>query len=150
MIADGGVKYSGEVTKALAAGASSVMMARFWRNRRGAGRARALSGWSYKVVPRHGLARRDEARNRDRYAQTGTTDEKLVPMARGPAACRTADRSVRSWSSWSAAFAPAWATPHRTIPSSERTRTSSAYLAGCAKATCHDVIITEEAPNYRV
>ena len=81
IIADGGVKYSGDVTKAIAAGASSGDDRLALRgHRRVAGRPRPLPGAQLQGVPRHGLARRDEAAaSKDRYGQGGTADEKLVP-----------------------------------------------------------------------
>ena len=61
IISDGGVKYSGDVVKALAAGASvdhDRLAPR--RHRGGAGRGHPVPGPQLQVVPRHGLARRDE------------------------------------------------------------------------------------------
>ena len=63
LIADGGIKFSGDITKALAAGRAlrdDRLAAR--RHRGGAGRDDPLPGPHVQGVPRHGLARRDEGR----------------------------------------------------------------------------------------
>ena len=63
IIADGGIRYSGDITKAVAVGASSIMIGSlFRRHRREPGRVDPLSGPQLQGVSRHGLARRDAAR----------------------------------------------------------------------------------------
>ena len=64
-IADGGVRYSGDIPKAIAAGANCVMIGGALRRHRGvARRGGALPGPVVQVLPRHGLARRDAAGRR--------------------------------------------------------------------------------------
>ena len=80
MIADGGIKYSGDITKAIAAGADCVMIGGLFagteeaRARRfciRAARSRAIAAW-VRSAPWRGLGA-------DRYAQEGADDGKLVP-----------------------------------------------------------------------
>ena len=62
IIADGGIKYSGDITKALAAGADSVMIGSlFAGTEESPGETILYQGRTYKVLSRHGLARRHGA-----------------------------------------------------------------------------------------
>src|SRR6202035_3151704 len=80
VIADGGIKYSGEVTKAIAAGASSVMIGSLFAGTDEApGDLVLYQGRSYKVYRGMGSIGAMKKGSRDRYAQAGTADEKLVP-----------------------------------------------------------------------
>ncbi|MFO0658316.1 MAG: IMP dehydrogenase [Polyangiaceae bacterium] len=80
IIADGGVKYSGEVTKALAAGASSVMIGSLFAGTdESPGELVLFQGRSYKVYRGMGSLGAMRKGSKDRYGQGGTADEKLVP-----------------------------------------------------------------------
>ena len=80
VIADGGVKYSGDVTKAIAAGASSVMIGSLFAGTDEApGELVLYQGRSYKVYRGMGSLGAMKRGSRDRYGQAGTADEKLVP-----------------------------------------------------------------------
>src|SRR6266850_6676803 len=80
VIADGGVKFSGDVVKALAAGASSVMIGSLFAGTDEApGELVLFQGRSYKVYRGMGSLGAMKRGSRDRYGQGGAADEKLVP-----------------------------------------------------------------------
>src|SRR5690606_36165857 len=80
VISDGGIKYSGDVTKALAAGASCVMIGSLFAGTDEApGELVLYQGRSYKVYRGMGSLGAMKRGSRDRYGQAGTADEKLVP-----------------------------------------------------------------------
>ena len=83
VIADGGIKYSGDVAKAIAAGAHTRHDRQpVRRHRRGAGRDHPLPGPQLQGVPRHGLDRRD-ARRQPRPLLPGRGDQRRQARARG-------------------------------------------------------------------
>jgi IMP dehydrogenase len=153
IIADGGIKYSGDVAKAIAAGANSVMIGSIFAGTDEApGEIVLFQGRSYKVYRGMGSIGAMRAGSRDRYFQGEvTSDAKLVPEGiegrvpyRGPLSqsiyqlvgglksgmgytgCRTIDE-LRS-----------------------KARFMRATAMGLRESHVHDVIITKEAPNYRV
>jgi IMP dehydrogenase len=80
IIADGGVKYSGDLTKAIAAGASCIMIGSLFAGTDEApGDLVLYQGRSYKVYRGMGSLGAMKKGSRDRYGQGGTADEKLVP-----------------------------------------------------------------------
>jgi IMP dehydrogenase len=96
VIADGGIKYSGDFAKALAAGASCAMVgSHARRHRRGPGEVILYQGRSYKSLSRHGLARRDGARlGRPLFPEGRRTSTSWCPRgSRGR--CPTRARSRR-------------------------------------------------------
>ncbi len=80
IVSDGGVKYSGDATKAIAAGASSVMIGSLFAGTDEApGEMVLFQGRSYKVYRGMGSLGAMKKGSRDRYGQAGAADEKLVP-----------------------------------------------------------------------
>src|SRR5213076_2853440 len=80
IISDGGIKFSGDITKALAAGAHSVMIGSLFAGTDEApGEIILYQGRSYKVYRGMGSVGAMRAGSRDRYFQVETTDTKLVP-----------------------------------------------------------------------
>ena len=153
VIADGGIKFSGDIVKALAGGArqrDDRLAVR--RHRRGARRGRAVPGPHVQGLPRHGLARRDGRRQPRPLLpgrRRGRRASSCPKASRG--ACRTAAASRAASTSWSAACAPAWATVGAAdLARAAREGALRAHLpAGLRESHVHDVIITKEAPNYR-
>jgi len=151
IIADGGVKFSGDVTKAIAAGAHSVMIGSLFAGTDEApGDLVLLHGRTYKVYRGMGSLGAMKAGSKDRYGQGGTADEKLVPEGiEGRVAHRGALRSIlyqllgglRSGMGY---------TGSATI---QELRTKAKFIritsAGLKESHVHDVTITEEPPNYR-
>ena len=80
IVADGGVKHSGDITKALAAGASTVMIGSLFAGTDEApGDLVLYQGRSYKVYRGMGSLSAMRRGSKDRYSQGGTANEKLVP-----------------------------------------------------------------------
>jgi len=151
VIADGGVKFSGDVTKAIAAGASCVMIGSLFAGTdESPGDLVLYQGRSYKVYRGMGSLGAMRKGSKDRYGQGGTADEKLVPEGiEGRVPHRGSLASIlyqlvgglRSGMGY---------TGCRTI---QELRTKSKFVRitsqGLRESHVHDVIITEEAPNYR-
>ncbi len=151
IIADGGIKYSGEVTKALAAGASAVMIGSLFAGTdESPGDLVLYQGRSYKVYRGMGSLGAMKRGSRDRYGQGGAADEKLVPEGiEGRVPYRGSLASIihqlvgglRSGMGY---------TGSSTI---QHLRSKSRFVRitsqGLRESHVHDVIITEEAPNYR-
>ncbi|OIO02028.1 MAG: IMP dehydrogenase [Elusimicrobia bacterium CG_4_10_14_0_2_um_filter_56_8] len=80
VIADGGIKFSGDITKAIAAGADCVMLGTLLAGSREApGDIILYHGRSYKAYRGMGSVGAMEAGSKDRYGQAGVEKEKLVP-----------------------------------------------------------------------
>jgi IMP dehydrogenase len=151
IIADGGVKYSGDVVKAIAAGASTVMIGSLFAGTDEApGDLVLFQGRSYKVYRGMGSLGAMKRGSKDRYGQGGTADEKLVPEGiEGRVPYRGSIGSIiyqligglRSGMGY---------TGSRTI---HDLRTNARFVRvtsqGLRESHVHDVLITEEAPNYR-
>jgi IMP dehydrogenase len=152
VIADGGIKYSGEVTKALAAGASCVMIGSLFAGTDEApGELVLYQGRSYKVYRGMGSLGAMKKGSRDRYGQGGTADEKLVPEGiEGRVPHRGSLASILAQLVGGLRAGMGY-TGSRTVADLKKNaqfiRISS---AGLRESHVHDVIITEEAPNYRV
>ncbi len=151
VISDGGVKYSGDVCKAIAAGASAVMIGSLFAGTDESPGAMVLyQGRSYKVYRGMGSLGAMRKGSKDRYGQGGAADEKLVPEGiegrvpyRGSlgAILYQLVGGLRSGMGY---------TGSRTI---ENLRHDARFIRitaqGLRESHVHDVIITEEAPNYR-
>jgi IMP dehydrogenase len=153
IIADGGIKYSGDVAKAIAAGANTVMIGSIFAGTDEApGEIVLFQGRSYKVYRGMGSIGAMRAGSRDRYFQGEvTSDAKLVPEGiegrvpyRGPLSQSIYQLigGLKSGMGY---------TGCRTI---EDLRTKARFMRatamGLRESHVHDVIITKEAPNYRV
>ena len=152
VIADGGIKYSGEITKALAAGASSVMIGSLFAGTDEApGELVLYQGRSYKVYRGMGSLGAMKRGSKDRYGQAGSSDEKLVPEGiEGRVPHRGSLGSIIEQLVGGLGSGMGY-TGSRTIP---ELRNNARFIritaAGLRESHVHDVIITEEAPNYRV
>jgi IMP dehydrogenase len=152
VIADGGIKFSGDVVKALAAGASSVMIGSLFAGTDEApGEVVLYQGRSYKVYRGMGSIGAMTAGSADRYFQAEVEQGKLVPEGiEGRIPYRGSLTSnihqlvggLRSGMGYVGA---------RTL---EDLRRNSRFVrisqAGLQESHVHDVIITKEAPNYRI
>lgn len=152
IIADGGIKFSGDVAKALAAGASSVMIGGLFAGTdESPGELFLFQGRSYKVYRGMGSIGAMESGSKDRYFQDKVENKKLVPEGvegrvphKGPlsASINQLIGGLRSGMGYCGC---------RTI---EELRKKAKFIkitpAGLRESHVHDVIITKEAPNYRL
>lgn len=110
IIADGGIKFSGDITKALAAGASSVMLGGlFAGTEESPGETVLYQARTYKVYRGMGSIGAMERGGGDRYGQAGRSAQKLVPEGIEGAFPIKA-RWLRWCTNWSAASNQGWAT----------------------------------------
>ena len=151
-ISDGGIKYSGDIVKALATGAHSVMIGSLFAGTEEApGEVILFQGRSYKSYRGMGSLAAMKQGSRDRYFQAGEEDLKLVPEGiegrvpyKGPLAMNVHQLvgGLRAGMGY---------TGCGTI---EELRTRAKFVritqAGLRESHVHDVQVTQEAPNYRV
>jgi IMP dehydrogenase len=153
VISDGGIKFSGDVVKALAAGASTVMIGSLFAGTEEApGEVVLYQGRSYKVYRGMGSIQAMTDGSADRYFQAEVTDaRKLVPEGiegripyRGNLTSNIHQLLGGLRSGMGYVGAPG-------LPDlRERARFVRISPAGLQESHVHDVIITKEAPNYRI
>lgn len=153
IIADGGIKFSGDITKALAGGADSIMIGSlFAGTEESPGETILFQGRTYKVYRGMGSLEAMKEGSRDRYFQEKMeTDKKLVPegiVGRVPYRGSLADTvyqlvgGLRSGMGYLGC---------ETISAlQQKPRFIQITPAGLQESHVHDVIITKEAPNYRM
>lgn len=157
LIADGGIKFSGDIAKALAAGADTVMIGSLLAGTREApGEVILLGGRRFKQYRGMGSIGAMRAGSKDRYFQDDVGDpeaetRKLVPEGiEGRVPYRGALSSV-IYQMVGGLRAGMGYTGCKDIPS---LRTKAKFLKqspqGLRESHVHDVVVTEEAPNYRV
>ncbi len=151
LVADGGIKFSGDVTKALAAGAHSVMIGSLFAGTDEApGETILYQGRTFKAYRGMGSLGAMKQGSADRYFQDEEEPRKMVPEGiegmvpyKGPVSTLLAQLTggVRSGMGLSGAA---------TLPDLVRkARFVRITAAGLKESHAHDVIITKEAPNYR-
>ncbi len=152
LVSDGGIKYSGDVTKALAAGANSVMIGTLFGGcEESPGETVLYQGRTYKVYRGMGSLGAMREGSKDRYAQENVEDDaKLVPEGvegqvpyRGTLAVNVLQLigGVRAGMGYVGCA---------TIEELQTTaRFMQVTAAGLTEGHVHDVFITNEAPNYR-
>jgi IMP dehydrogenase len=153
VIADGGIKYSGDIAKALAAGAHSVMIGSLFAGTDEApGEVVLYQGRSYKVYRGMGSLGAMRAGSRDRYFQTEVASEaKMVPEG---IEGRVPYRGSLSQSIYQLIGGVRAGMGYCGCHNIEELRTKARFVrvtqSGLRESHVHDVIITKEAPNYRV
>ncbi len=152
VIADGGVKYSGDVAKAIAAGADSVMIGSLFAGTDEApGEVILYQGRSYKVYRGMGSIGAMRAGSGDRYFQGGRDATKLVPEGiegRVPYKGALSESVYQLVGGLRSAMGYVGCA---TIPAmKQNARFVRITQQGLRESHVHDVIITKEAPNYRV
>ncbi|HET8900075.1 MAG TPA: IMP dehydrogenase [Rhodanobacteraceae bacterium] len=152
LIADGGVRYSGDLPKALAAGASTIMLgSMFAGTEESPGEVELFQGRSYKSYRGMGSLGAMALGSKDRYFQEGAEADKLVPEGiegrvpyRGP--LRNIIHQLIGGLRASMGYVGA--------ASIDDVRHKAQFVqvttAGVTEAHPHDIQITKEAPNYRL
>jgi IMP dehydrogenase len=152
VIADGGIKFSGDITKAIAAGASAVMIGGlFAGTEESPGETILYQGRTFKSYRGMGSLGAMEAGSADRYAQEGAERGKSVPEGiegqvayKGPLSGLVEQLvgGLRSGMGYCGAA--------NLKELQERSKFIRISSAGLRESHVHDVIITREAPNYRL
>jgi IMP dehydrogenase len=150
VIADGGVKHSGDVTKAIAAGASAVMVGSLFAGTdESPGDLVLYQGRSYKVYRGMGSIGAMRKGSRDRYGQAGTADEKLVPEGiEGRVPHRGSLASILYQLIGGLRSGMGYTGCKSVSELRAKARFVRITSQGLRESHVHDVIITEEAPNY--
>ncbi len=151
IIADGGVKYSGDITKALAAGAHSIMIGGLFAGTdESPGETILYQGRSYKVYRGMGSLGAMEQGSKDRYQQAGVESKKLVPEG---VEGRVPNKGPLSQSVHQLMGGLRSGMGYCGCKNLNELRQKAKFLritnAGLRESHVHDVIITREAPNYR-
>jgi IMP dehydrogenase len=153
IIADGGIKYSGDVTKALAAGADTVMIGSlFAGTEESPGEMVIFQGRSYKIYRGMGSEDAMKAGSKDRYYQEDIEMEsKLVPegiVGRVPSRGKLSDLVYQMVGGVRSGMGYVGANSIAELQSKARFVRISP--AGLRESHVHDVTIMKEAPNYWV
>lgn len=153
IIADGGIKYSGDITKALAAGASSVMIGSlFAGTEESPGETILYQGRTYKVYRGMGSLGAMKQGSRDRYGQADVEDSmKLVPEGIEGQVPYKGSLSFNIHQLVGGLRSGMGYLGSRDVATLRaRARFMQITSAGLKEGHVHDVFITKEAPNYRV
>ncbi|HVG19345.1 MAG TPA: IMP dehydrogenase, partial [Blastocatellia bacterium] len=152
-IADGGIKFSGDITKAIAAGADSVMIGSLFAGAdESPGEIILFQGRSFKAYRGMGSLSAMKEGSRDRYGQASESQvTKLVPEGiegkvahKGPLASLVHQLVGGLRAGMGYCGCGSLADLH------ERARFIRVSAAGLRESHVHDVVITQEAPNYRI
>src|SRR5271166_2576195 len=152
IIADGGIKYSGDISKAIAAGASCVMIGSlFAGTEESPGETILFQGRTFKSYRGMGSTGAMEAGSADRYSQEGADRGKSVPEGvegrvayKGPLS-GLSDQLVGGLKS-----GMGYVGARNITELTEKARFVRITAAGLRESHVHDVVITKEAPNYRM
>jgi IMP dehydrogenase len=152
VIADGGIRFSGDISKALVAGAHAVMIGSMFAGTEEApGEVELFQGRSYKSYRGMGSIAAMQKGSSDRYFQADSADEKLVPEGvegrvpfKGPLT-NTIYQLLGGVRSSMGYVGCATIEEMRSRP--EFVKVTN---AGMRESHVHDVTITKEAPNYQV
>jgi len=154
IIADGGIKFSGDITKALAAGAHSVMIGNLFAGTdETPGEMVLYQGRTYKVYRGMGsLEVMKEGKSRDRYCvDENEIESKIVPEGIEGRVPYRGSLSIMVQQLIGGLRAGMGYVGCKSIKElHEKSRFLRITSAGLKESHVHDVIITKEAPNYRI
>lgn len=150
IIADGGIKFSGDITKAIAAGASSVMIGGLFAGTdESPGELVLFQGRSYKVYRGMGSLGAMESGSKDRYFQSGVEVRKLVPEG---VEGRVPYKGLLAASVHQLVGGLRSGMGYCGCKNIEELRKKARFIritpAGLRESHVHDVVVTKEAPNY--
>ena len=150
VIADGGIRYSGDAIKAVAAGADAVMLGSYFAGTEEApGRVITMNGKKYKQYRGMGSVGAMRSGGGDRYLKDADEDEEFVPEgveAATPYKGTLASELHQLVGGMKSGMGYVGA---ETLPGfKERARLVRISAAGQTEGHPHDVMITDEAPNY--
>ena len=150
VVADGGIKYSGDVAKAMAAGASSIMVGSLLAGtEESPGETIIYQGRKYKSYRGMGSIGAMQKGSNDRYFQEGTAADKLVPEGiegRVPYRGRIGEIVYQLIGGLRSSMGYLGAADIASYQ--ERAEFVEITSAGLRESHVHDVFITKEAPNY--
>ena len=153
VIADGGIRYSGDIVKAIAAGADSVMIGSlFAGTEESPGEPIIYRGRSYKSYRGMGsLGAMKEGCSKDRYFQEGAVGDKLVPEGIEGLAAHKGSLSAVVFQLTGGLRSGMGYVGARDVPDLQRKARFVKVTAASVKENHpHDVVVTKEAPNYWV
>jgi len=152
LIADGGIKFSGDVVKALAAGAATVMIGSLFAGAdESPGELVLFQGRSYKVYRGMGSLGAMSEGSADRYFQAEVAGDKLVPEGiEGRIPYRGSLTSNIHQLMGGLRAGMGYTGSASLVELAEGARFVRISAAGLKESHVHDVIITKEAPNYRI
>ena len=152
IIADGGVRFSGDITKAIAAGAHAIMIGSLFAGTEESPDETILfQGRTYKLYRGMGSIEAMKEGSRDRYFQGDEPDVKLVPEGIEGRVSYKGSLAFNVHQLVGGLKAGMGYCGCRTL---EELRTKARFMrisaAGMRESHAHDVVITKEAPNYRL
>jgi IMP dehydrogenase len=153
LIADGGIRYSGDIAKALAAGADCVMIGGMFAGTEEApGEVELYQGRSYKSYRGMGSLGAMQKGSKDRYFQDDEGDaDKLVPEGiEGRVPYRGPLRNIVHQLAGGLRAAMGYVGCASVAEMREKPHFVRITSAGVRESHVHDVAITKEAPNYRL
>ena len=152
VIADGGIRYSGDIAKALVAGASCVMIGGMFAGTEEApGEVELYQGRSYKSYRGMGSLGAMQMGSKDRYFQEGAEADKLVPEGiEGRVPYRGPLRSIIHQLTGGLRAAMGYVGCTAVAEMHSKPQFVRVTNAGVRESHVHDVAITKEAPNYRL
>jgi IMP dehydrogenase len=153
LIADGGIRFSGDLTKAIGAGACSIMIGGLLAGtEESPGEVVFFQGRSYKMYRGMGSIEAMKKGSKDRYYQSEQTeDDKLVPEGIVGRVPYRGSLSANIFQLMGGLKAGMGYCGCRTLDElREKARFLKISAAGMRESHVHDVIITKEAPNYRL
>jgi IMP dehydrogenase len=152
VIADGGIKYSGDISKALAVGASCVMAGSLLAGtEESPGETIMFQGRQYKSYRGMGSIGAMQKGSTDRYFQEGTASDKLVPEGiEGRVPFRGSIAGIVHQMMGGLRSSMGYCGSESIEAFWDKAEFVEITSAGLKESHVHDVIITQEAPNYHV